>query len=298
MIWNIINPSGVKAFLYANNSFPNTQFNSENLLQNGWFQGSDCKPSSAGWQTTAPPLNWGFGDKFQDPTDNKCSSETGFAARFADSTNSNKDALLWQVVGPVSSASKTLHFHSLIVAHRVNQYKAEVFGANSANGPWTSVWIPFNIVNCLSTDCVNNAPNGVCNSGDRVCLWDEVTKYFLGSLTPLTKTLSQGYAYYKVQFTMNYPPISSTGAGDNGGKLARVFFKVSGGSGATSTVSPSGTFSPGDANGDGKVDGLDYVVWLNNYSKSVTAGAGSGDFNNSGIVDGLDYVIWLNNYNG
>jgi len=54
---------------------------------------------------------------------------------------------------------------------------------------------------------------------------------------------------------------------------------------------------PGDANGNGKVDGLDYVIWLNNYNKTVTNGASSGDFNNSGKVDGLDYVIWLNNYN-
>ncbi|KKS97706.1 MAG: hypothetical protein UV73_C0006G0060 [Candidatus Gottesmanbacteria bacterium GW2011_GWA2_43_14] len=52
----------------------------------------------------------------------------------------------------------------------------------------------------------------------------------------------------------------------------------------------------GDANGDGFVDGLDYVVWLNHYNQSAT-GSGNGDFNNSGKVDGLDYVIWLNNYN-
>ncbi|KKS95570.1 MAG: hypothetical protein UV73_C0016G0016 [Candidatus Gottesmanbacteria bacterium GW2011_GWA2_43_14] len=61
--------------------------------------------------------------------------------------------------------------------------------------------------------------------------------------------------------------------------------------------SPTGMGKPGDANGNGKVDGLDYVIWLNNYNKTVTNGASSGDFNNSGKVDGLDYVIWLNNYN-
>ncbi len=52
---------------------------------------------------------------------------------------------------------------------------------------------------------------------------------------------------------------------------------------------------PGDANGDNKVDGIDYIVWLNHYSQSVS-GATNGDFNNSGIVDGVDYVVWLNNY--
>lgn len=51
----------------------------------------------------------------------------------------------------------------------------------------------------------------------------------------------------------------------------------------------------GDANNDGRVDGVDYVVWLSHYNQNV-AGSGSGDFDNSGRVDGLDYVIWLNNY--
>ena len=53
---------------------------------------------------------------------------------------------------------------------------------------------------------------------------------------------------------------------------------------------------PGDANSDSRVDGIDYVIWLNHYNQQTT-GASSGDFNNNGFVDGLDYVIWLNNYN-
>src|SRR3989338_748970 len=52
---------------------------------------------------------------------------------------------------------------------------------------------------------------------------------------------------------------------------------------------------PGDANGDGKVDGPDYVIWLNHYNQSAT-GAANGDFDGNGFVDGQDYVIWLNNY--
>lgn len=63
---------------------------------------------------------------------------------------------------------------------------------------------------------------------------------------------------------------------------------------------PSTVFSqscpPGDANADCKVDGVDYVIWLNNFNTSVT-GSVYGDFNNNGFVDGIDYVIWLNNYN-
>lgn len=60
---------------------------------------------------------------------------------------------------------------------------------------------------------------------------------------------------------------------------------------------PASVFAiSGDANGDGKVDGIDYVIWRNNYNKSVNQGASVGDFNSNGFVDGLDYVIWLNNY--
>ncbi len=52
---------------------------------------------------------------------------------------------------------------------------------------------------------------------------------------------------------------------------------------------------PGDANQDGKVDGLDYVIWLLNYNKQVASGT-KGDYDGNGFVDGLDYVIWLSNY--
>jgi len=53
----------------------------------------------------------------------------------------------------------------------------------------------------------------------------------------------------------------------------------------------------GDANGDGKVDGIDYVIWLSHYNQYVS-GAENGDFNGDNKVDGMDYVIWLQNYSG
>jgi len=66
---------------------------------------------------------------------------------------------------------------------------------------------------------------------------------------------------------------------------------LAGPTGPTPTTQPV----PGDANLDGKVDGVDYVIWLNHYNQNVS-GANNGDFNNSGVVDGADYIIWLNNY--
>jgi len=55
-------------------------------------------------------------------------------------------------------------------------------------------------------------------------------------------------------------------------------------------------FHPGDANENGAVDGVDYVIWLNHYNQETVNGHKDGDFNGNGITDGLDYVIWLNNY--
>jgi len=50
----------------------------------------------------------------------------------------------------------------------------------------------------------------------------------------------------------------------------------------------------GDADYDGLVDGLDYIIWSNNYYQSGTWS--DGDFSGDALVDGLDYIIWSNNY--
>ena len=51
---------------------------------------------------------------------------------------------------------------------------------------------------------------------------------------------------------------------------------------------------PGDANHDGCVDGLDYVIWSSNYKTGTTWE--QGDFTGEGYVDGLDYIVWSSNY--
>ncbi len=53
---------------------------------------------------------------------------------------------------------------------------------------------------------------------------------------------------------------------------------------------------PGDANCDTKVDGIDYVVWLQFYGKAPQVCPSDPDFNNDNKVDGIDYVSWLTNY--
>ncbi len=51
--------------------------------------------------------------------------------------------------------------------------------------------------------------------------------------------------------------------------------------------------APGDANGDGFVDDIDYAIWSDNYAPGVGGKTWQqGDFNGDGIVDGADYTIW------
>jgi hypothetical protein len=48
---------------------------------------------------------------------------------------------------------------------------------------------------------------------------------------------------------------------------------------------------PGDANGDGLVDGYDFNVWLLHRTSSEV-GPTRGDFNLDGSVDGADFSVW------
>lgn len=64
-------------------------------------------------------------------------------------------------------------------------------------------------------------------------------------------------------------------------------------------VSPTATsvaVKLGDANGDGKVDGQDYIIWLTHYNQTTNNKSTEGDFDGNGRVDGVDYITWLNTY--
>jgi glucose/arabinose dehydrogenase len=52
--------------------------------------------------------------------------------------------------------------------------------------------------------------------------------------------------------------------------------------------------TPGDANRDGVVNGLDYISWADHFQQA--ANFSNGDYNRDGIVDGLDYILWADNF--
>jgi hypothetical protein len=53
---------------------------------------------------------------------------------------------------------------------------------------------------------------------------------------------------------------------------------------------------PGDFDGDGDVDGADFVAWQTNFPKESGAVLNQGDADGDGDVDGADFVVWQTNF--
>ena len=73
----------------------------------------------------------------------------------------------------------------------------------------------------------------------------------------------------------------------------------------TSTALTQGAFQPGqftwvpepgDANGDRRANGVDYIAWADHFNQTVRLGPASGDFNSDMKVNGLDYIVWADHY--
>jgi uncharacterized protein YjbI with pentapeptide repeats len=54
--------------------------------------------------------------------------------------------------------------------------------------------------------------------------------------------------------------------------------------------------TPGDFDGDGDVDGLDFVAWQANFPIASGATMSQGDADGDGDVDGADFVVWQTNF--
>ncbi len=60
---------------------------------------------------------------------------------------------------------------------------------------------------------------------------------------------------------------------------------------------PDEILDPGDADGNGLVDGGDYTTWADNYLEvEPYHNATTGDLNGNGVVDGGDYTVWADNF--
>jgi hypothetical protein len=55
-------------------------------------------------------------------------------------------------------------------------------------------------------------------------------------------------------------------------------------------------YAAGDFDGDGDVDGADFVVWQTNFPLAAGATLANGDADGDGDVDGADFVVWQTNF--
>jgi hypothetical protein len=53
---------------------------------------------------------------------------------------------------------------------------------------------------------------------------------------------------------------------------------------------------PGDFDGDGDVDGADFVAWQTHFPKTTGATLAEGDADEDDDVDGADFVVWQTNF--
>jgi hypothetical protein len=58
----------------------------------------------------------------------------------------------------------------------------------------------------------------------------------------------------------------------------------------------AGIGKPGDFDGDGDVDGADFVAWQTNFPTASGATRAKGDADGDGDVDGADFVVWQTNF--
>jgi hypothetical protein len=66
---------------------------------------------------------------------------------------------------------------------------------------------------------------------------------------------------------------------------------------ATSNMTVT-ALAPGDFNGDGRVDGVDFLNWQSHYPTASGATCDHGDANGDGKVDGVDFLAWQSHYHG
>ena len=211
-----------------------------NLLLNPWFR-SDVVTNAASlnnWiidtaKNTNGEVLWSISQKRSNPSadvivSGKCGANElycGTAARFASGYGqggygfgiNGYDAYLYQIV-QADPANTTLQFQTEWVTGWIDQATITIYSSNSADGPWSPVWVPLSVSDSTGTGS-NHA-------------WT--------STGFMETNIPDGASFYKVEIQAQYPANK-----DQGAKFTGVYFNVVDlNSLPTPTPSPSPTPTP------------------------------------------------------
>jgi hypothetical protein len=201
-------------------AYPVPELPVDNLIVNPWFRSASNR-TEAGFDGWTRPLTdgvtWGLSHKESNPSPDivvsgRCGAKEvycGTAARWAAQSGivyPDVDVFAYQVVA-TDPAQRKLNFFTHYVSHRVDVGAVNIYGGNSANGPWTLVWLPL----YHSQD-----RQIVPESGEIQELWEE-TGF-------IERTLEQGYPFYKIELQARLP--QSPGIRGVGFKLTGVYFST------------------------------------------------------------------------
>jgi hypothetical protein len=182
-------------------AFPVPELPEDNLVVNPWFR-SASNPAQAGFdgwtRVLTDGLSWGPSQKVSNPAPDivvagTCGFEQvycGTAARWAEQSGilyPNIDVFAYQIVASDPSQRK-LKFFAHYVSHRVDVGAVSIYGGDSADGPWTLLWVPL----YHSQD-----EQIVPESGDVIELWEE-TGF-------LERPVERGYPFYKIELQSRLP---------------------------------------------------------------------------------------------
>ena len=181
-----------------------------NLIQNPWFRNGN-RPSLEGW-TDAAGSNaiWSLSQKQSNPGPDQVlgtSARLAFGSGQGGGTGQGGvDAYLYQVVAADSSLTH-LQFKTHWVTQWLDRATITIYGGNSADGPWTAVWIPLDVDQSTT-------------SGGA---WTQTEL--------LDTTIPEGFPFYKIELFGRYPAGRQQGV-----KYTGVFFSVDGNAGSVATL--------------------------------------------------------------
>jgi hypothetical protein len=140
----------------------------------------------------------------------------------------------------------------------------------------------------------------------------EVSAYSPGPSDPIENAVGQACSTVAVAFGASAISAPAAAGGEAGAEEIELISQRMGGvfpSAALATAlaaeaaMPANPYlhGPGDADGDGCVDGADYTAWADHYGqtgvpKYSQGGWTVGNWDEITIVDGADYTAWADNY--